>query len=43
MVGGAAVTADFAAEIGADGYDYSAAGAVVLAKELMGVGRGVRT
>lgn len=37
MVGGAAVTADFADEIGADGYDYSAAGAVVLAKRLMGV------
>lgn len=27
MIGGAAVTADYADEIGADGYDYSAAGA----------------
>jgi len=41
MVGGAAVTADFAAEIGADGYDYSAAGAVSLAKRLIGTEREV--
>lgn len=35
MVGGAAVTEDYANEIGADGYDYSAAGAVVLAKRFI--------
>lgn len=35
MVGGAAVTADFAENIGADGYDPTAPGAVQLAKKLV--------
>jgi len=35
MVGGGAVTADFALKIGADGYEPSAVGAVGLAKRLM--------
>ena len=42
MVGGAAVTADYAEEIGADGYDYSAAGAAVLAKRFLESGQEVR-
>ncbi len=37
MVGGAAVTADFAEQIGADGYAGDAMGAVRLADEWMGV------
>jgi methanogenic corrinoid protein MtbC1 len=41
MVGGAAVTADYAEEIGADGYDYSAAGAAVLAKRFLESGQEV--
>ena len=36
MVGGAAVSAEFAEEIGADGYDATAAGAVEHAKSLLG-------
>jgi len=36
MVGGAAITADFAQSIGADGYDPTAPGAVELAKRLVG-------
>jgi methanogenic corrinoid protein MtbC1 len=36
MVGGGAVTADFADSIGADGYDPTAPGAVELAKRLVG-------
>lgn len=36
MVGGAAVTDDFAEEIGADGYDPTAPGAVTLARKLLG-------
>jgi corrinoid protein of di/trimethylamine methyltransferase len=36
MVGGAAVTDDFAEEIGADGYDPTAPGAVALARKLLG-------
>jgi corrinoid protein of di/trimethylamine methyltransferase len=35
MVGGAAITADFASSIGADGYDPTAPGAVRLAKRLL--------
>jgi corrinoid protein of di/trimethylamine methyltransferase len=38
MVGGAAVTDEFAAEIGADGYDPTAPGAVELARKLLGKG-----
>jgi len=37
IVGGAPVTSSWAAEIGADGYSEDAVGAVVLAKQLMGV------
>jgi len=36
MVGGAPVTADFAKQIGADGYGADAVAAVDLAKELVG-------
>ncbi|MBA7620868.1 hypothetical protein ES703_28223 [subsurface metagenome] len=36
MVGGGAITADFAESIGADGYDPTAPGAVELAKRLLG-------
>jgi len=36
MVGGGAITADFAQSIGADGYDPTAPGAVELAKRLVG-------
>ncbi len=36
MVGGGAITADFAESIGADGYDPTAPGAVTLAKKLLG-------
>lgn len=36
MVGGAAVTEEFAKDIGADGYDPTAPGAVELAKKLLG-------
>jgi trimethylamine corrinoid protein len=36
MIGGAAVTDEFAEEIGADGYDPTAPGAVELARELLG-------
>ena len=43
MVGGAPVTREWAAEIGADGHSDDAAGAVVLAKRLMGAGPGDRT
>ena len=39
MVGGAAVTEEFAREIGADGYDPTAPGAVQLAENLLGKGR----
>ena len=35
MVGGAPITADFADQIGADGYAADAAGAVTRAKELL--------
>ena len=37
MIGGAAVTEEFAETIGADGYDPTAPGAVELAKKLMGI------
>ena len=37
MVGGAPVSAGFAAEIGADGYSDSANSAIMKAKELLGV------
>jgi corrinoid protein of di/trimethylamine methyltransferase len=37
MVGGGAITSDFAQSIGADGYDPTAPGAVKLAKRLKGV------
>jgi corrinoid protein of di/trimethylamine methyltransferase len=37
MIGGAPVTQDFADEIGADGYSDNAAGAVNLARQLVGV------
>ena len=36
MVGGGAITADFAKSIGADGYDPTAPGAVKLARRLVG-------
>jgi methanogenic corrinoid protein MtbC1 len=36
MVGGAAVTEEFARDIGADGYDPTAPGAVRLAERLLG-------
>ena len=36
MVGGGAITADFAEGTGADGYDPTAPGAVKLAKRLTG-------
>lgn len=36
MVGGSAITADFAQSIGADGYDPTAPGAVGLARRLIG-------
>ncbi|MBA7605887.1 hypothetical protein ES703_13022 [subsurface metagenome] len=36
MVGGGAITADFAQSIGADGYDPTAPGAVELARRLVG-------
>lgn len=36
MVGGGAITADFAESIGADGYDPTAPGAVTLARKLLG-------
>lgn len=39
MVGGAPVTAQYAAEIGADGYSESAGAAVTLARTLTGVGK----
>jgi len=35
IVGGGAITKEFAEEIGADGYDPTATGAVILAKELL--------
>ena len=38
MVGGGAITEAFAKEIGADGYEATAPGAVVLAKRLLGKG-----
>jgi len=38
MVGGGAITEEFAKEIGADGYEATAPGAVVLAKRLLGKG-----
>lgn len=38
MVGGGAITADFAQNIGADGYDPTAPGAVELARRLVGAG-----
>ncbi len=37
MVGGSAITAQFAQDIGADGYDATAPGAVRLARQLLGV------
>ena len=37
MVGGAPVSAGFAAEVGADGFSSSANSAVIKAKELLGV------
>lgn len=37
MIGGGAITADFASSIGADGYDPTAPGAVRVAKELLGL------
>jgi len=37
MVGGGAITGEFAQSIGADGYDHTAPGAVKLAKRLKGV------
>jgi corrinoid protein of di/trimethylamine methyltransferase len=37
MVGGGAITEDFAKSIGADGYDPTAPGAVTLAKKLLGI------
>jgi methanogenic corrinoid protein MtbC1 len=37
MVGGAPVTSDYAASIGADGFSEDAAGAARAAKELMGI------
>jgi methanogenic corrinoid protein MtbC1 len=37
MLGGGAITADFANSIGADGYDPTAPGAVRVAKELLGL------
>lgn len=40
MVGGGAVTADFAKSIGADGYDPTAPGAVKLAKKLVDQNKG---
>jgi len=36
MVGGGAITAEFAESIGADGYDPTAPGAVELARRLVG-------
>ena len=36
MIGGGAITAEFAETIGADGYDPTAPGAVVLARKLLG-------
>jgi len=36
MIGGGAITAEFAETIGADGYDATAPGAVVLARKLLG-------
>jgi len=39
MVGGAAVTEEFAGDIGADGYDPTAPGAVQLAERLLGKGK----
>jgi corrinoid protein of di/trimethylamine methyltransferase len=38
MVGGGAITEEFAKEIGADGYEATAPGAVVLARRLLGKG-----
>ena len=40
LVGGGAITEDFAMEIGADGYDPTAAGAAIIATELSGSKRG---
>lgn len=37
MIGGGAITQDFADQIGADGYDATAPGAVGLARRLMGI------
>jgi methylmalonyl-CoA mutase cobalamin-binding domain/chain len=37
MVGGGAITAQFAKDIGADGYDATAPGAVRMARELLGI------
>jgi 5-methyltetrahydrofolate--homocysteine methyltransferase len=37
IVGGAAMSADLANDVGADGYDPTAPGAVVLARDLLGV------
>jgi len=39
MIGGAAVTEEFARDIGADGYDPTAPGAVQLAEKLLGKGK----
>ena len=39
LVGGAPVTQDFANEIGSDGYRDNASAGVVLAKELLGIGK----
>ncbi len=36
MLGGSAITTDFAQSIGADGYDPTAPGAVELARRLIG-------
>jgi methanogenic corrinoid protein MtbC1 len=40
MVGGGAITAEFAESIGADGYDPTAPGAVAVARKLAGEGKG---
>jgi corrinoid protein of di/trimethylamine methyltransferase len=41
MVGGGGITKKFAEDIGADGYDATASGAVVLGKRLMGISEAV--
>ncbi len=38
MMGGAPITRDWVQKIGADGYSEDAVGAVVIAKQLLGVG-----